>query len=169
MDEDSNRVQEENGSPIITKIHHIFSNDKIRDLYSNMNRDYGERIKILEPYLNMPHIKRILDDNWTKISTMSDHGVVLHALIVQNTHNLIHGPGNRLNDPESGLDQALFDLMPPNYQNHMNQITDMSKFLSLPEPNYNIEWRKSGQKKRVNRVKNISVDLWIPQHPPGPN
>ena len=70
---------------------------------------------------------------------------------------------HRLGDKGSDLDDQLRDLMPPDYQRAINGINNKSDFLNLPEPVYNIVWRKSGQKKTLDRKNNIFVDLWIPQ------
>lgn len=166
VDENGAIVQDENNRPIESRIHHIFSNRAIRQLYNNMSTDYNDRIKILQPYLNLPHIKQFLDANWDqglKINKMVNHGAVIHALIVQNPHNLIRGARNRSGDPGNGTDQELLNLMPLNYP---RQINDMSGFLNLPTQDYNdynIEWRRSGQRRRINE---IWVDLWTPHRQP---
>lgn len=131
-----------------------------------MSKNYSDRINILEPYLNMPHIKTFLETNWITISSMNNHGSVLHAIIVYNPHNLIHGPGHRRNDLGRGLDKELLTLMSQNYQDHIQQISDMREFLSLPRPNYELKWQKSGQRKLI---KSIFVDLWKAQIVPDRN
>lgn len=41
-----------------------------------MSKNYDARITILETYLNMQHIKTILEANWNAISNMENHGTV---------------------------------------------------------------------------------------------
>ena len=119
--------------------HHIISNIEIIKTLTDLKTNYSpkDRRKILENYINKPHIANIIitkmfdqtkykedgtfgysNDYNRKLTTKGLDGRIIHATFSWNPHNLVYGPGyknngrslrGRASDRGSSLDIELYD------------------------------------------------------------
>jgi hypothetical protein len=125
--------------------HHIIPNHQITQLISRTEKAEN-KINQFDDYVNQPHIKKtIIDKDLTNPNL--DHGVVIHAAIANNPHNLVAGPkrDDRCDDQGGKKDTSIFNAQSKDYQtavkNYENEPT-LENFGNIPAPTP-INWKRN--------------------------
>lgn len=149
----------------------------LKDLRKNYSKE--DQMKILQDYINKPHIANIIitkmfdinnynneDNTYAKHYNGKD-GKIIHAAFSWNPHNLVYGPGYSNNgrplrgrEPGSNIDTELYDKQSDQNKQKINDFStngrtaqEKIEIFGGLDPNNKLDWKRyNGTNRQVNGI-----------------
>jgi hypothetical protein len=123
-----------NGNRVVVTdvhLHHIIPKNQIKKMIrDSQSEPMADRKRHIEAYINLPHIKPLVETAMVNRIRSANSGQLLHAALSFNPYNLLPGPAPRFRSDNGGadIDMAMVNRQSNDFLSSLQQFQDNPSF-----------------------------------------